>query len=49
MLISSKVLKISDIETELQGIDKEKLMAILIQLEKEEFIIIKSDTVQIVK
>ncbi|KKK43227.1 MAG: A/G-specific adenine glycosylase [Candidatus Lokiarchaeum sp. GC14_75] len=49
MLISSKILKVSEIEKALKGINKEKLIPILLQLEKEEFIKIKSDTVQIVK
>ena len=49
LLIKHKILKISEIEKTLKGNHAKKLMTVLSQLEKEEFIEINGDTVQIVK
>ncbi|MHA2282819.1 MAG: A/G-specific adenine glycosylase [Promethearchaeota archaeon] len=49
LLILGKPLNISDIKKHLQSVNKKKLKIILSQLEKEEFIEISGDTVQIVK
>jgi A/G-specific adenine glycosylase len=47
MLIKSKVLKISEIESELKDIDSKRLLSILTQLEKEGFIIKKGTIIEI--
>lgn len=49
LLISGRIFKISEIEGNFKGIDKNKLKDILIQLEKEGFLEIKQNIVQIVK
>jgi A/G-specific adenine glycosylase len=49
LLVKNKILKISEIEKSLKKIPEKKLMTVLSQLEKEEFIEINGKTVQIVK
>jgi A/G-specific adenine glycosylase len=49
LLIKHKILKMSDIEKNLKSVLKKKLMTILSQLEKEGFLEINGETVQIVK
>ncbi len=49
LLVKNKILKISEIKKSLKKIPEKKLMTVLSQLEKEEFIEINGKTVQIVK
>ncbi len=49
LLVKNKILKISEIEKSLKKVPEKNIMTALFQLEKEEFIEIKGETVQILK